>query len=214
MAEATVSYSGLYWYVRLFYSLHLVSNSPNNTDIIICTFSSHINTATSGEHFSLAHYEWIYSVIVIPGSTELITLNQMLSYIPLPWVLYEPFHGFCLLCTSISMYEGIVDTSVLMYSFHTSLKAFTSLPESTKEDAMMESDRRLASYINEYLDSLSYVSSSSGHLLNISRCCTQVLVTLDYCLLDGKETLFMFNLDARQPAHPARASFGEALKGY
>ena len=70
----------------------------------------------------------IYSNInVMPRSTELIMLRQMLSHNALPWVLYDFFRGFCLLRMSITRCEGVVDTVALMYSLHTSLESFPKL---------------------------------------------------------------------------------------
>ena len=76
---------------------------------------------------NLTHYARIYSVIVMPGSTGLITLRQMLSYNALPWVLYKSFRGFCLSRTSITRCEGVGDALALMYSLHASLKSFPKL---------------------------------------------------------------------------------------
>ena len=74
----------------------------------------------------LTHYKPIYSIIVIPGSSELISLWQTLL---LPWVLNEYFHRFCVLQWRITKNEGIVNTLALtcMHDLPTSLESFHML---------------------------------------------------------------------------------------
>ena len=100
--------------------------APFHTEIVTCTTLTIvlvINSYMYNPHYSTR----IYPIIVMPGSTELITLRQMLSYNALPWVLCKSFHGFCLSRMSIRRFEGVVDTLVLVYSLHTSLESFSKL---------------------------------------------------------------------------------------